>query len=117
MENIFVINDGLKIIVGVSIFFVWVVRYSNIIEEFKQFQLPDWLRDMVGIFKLSFAVMIQSDLAQLVLIGSSGIAVLKNNKYNFFKLYLYKGYREFESIPSEKFIDDKCFLKELNYNK
>ena len=68
METIFAINDALKIIVGVSIFFVWVVRYSNIIEEFKQYQLPDWLRDMVGIFKLSFAVMIQS--------GSGGIAVL-----------------------------------------
>ena len=68
METIFAINDALKIIVGVSIFFVWVVRYSNIIEEFKQYQLPDWLRDMVGIFKLSFAVMIQSD--------SAGIAVL-----------------------------------------
>ena len=76
MESIFVINDALKIIVGVSIFFVWVVRYSNIIEEFKQFQLPDWLRDMVGIFKLSFAVMIQSDSAQLVLIGTGGIALL-----------------------------------------
>ena len=76
METIFIINDALKIIVGVSIIFVWVVRYSNIIEEFKQFQLPDWLRDMVGIFKLSFSVIIQSDLAQLVLIGSGGISML-----------------------------------------
>ena len=76
MESIFVINDALKIIVGVSIFLVLVVRYSNIIEEFKQFQLPDWFRDMVVIFKLSFAVMIQSDSAQLILIGSSSIAVL-----------------------------------------
>ena len=74
MESIFVINDALKLIVGVSIFFVWVVRYSNIIEEFKQFQLPDWLRDMVGIFKLSFAVMIQSDSAQLCLLYTSDAA-------------------------------------------
>ena len=76
MDLFLLINDSLKIIVGVSIFFVWVVRYSNIIEEFKKFQLPDWLRDMVGIFKLSFAVMIQNDSAQLVLIGSGGIVLL-----------------------------------------
>tara|TARA_B100001750_G_scaffold238811_1_gene245913 strand:+ start:234 stop:584 length:351 start_codon:yes stop_codon:yes gene_type:complete len=76
MDLFLLINDSLKIIVGVSIFFVWVVRYNNIIDEFKQYQLPDWLRDMVGIFKLSFAVMIQSPSVQLVLIGSGGIAVL-----------------------------------------
>ena len=55
MDYILLLNDALKIIVGASIFFVWVVRYQNIVEEFKEFQLPEWLRDMVGIFKIAFA--------------------------------------------------------------
>ncbi len=35
MDYLLAANDGLKILVGVSILFVWVVRYHNIVEEFK----------------------------------------------------------------------------------
>ncbi len=73
MENVL---EATKIIISVSIFFVWVVRYNNIIEEFKRYQLPEWLRDLVGILKLSFAFMIQSSKTNIVLLGSGGIAVL-----------------------------------------
>ena len=76
MDYLLAANDGLKILVGVSIFFVWVVRYQNIIEEFKLYHLPDWLRDLVGIFKITFAVMLQTTSAYLVLLGSGGIALL-----------------------------------------
>ena len=76
MDYLLAANDGLKILVGVSIFFVWVVRYQNIIEEFKLYHLPDWLRDLVGIFKITFAVMLQPTSAYLVLLGSGGIALL-----------------------------------------
>lgn len=73
MENIL---EATKVIISVSIFFVWVVRYSNIIEEFKHYQLPAWLRDLVGILKLSFAFMLQSSKTDLVLLGAGGIALL-----------------------------------------
>jgi hypothetical protein len=73
MQNIL---EAIKIIIIASIFFVWVVRYQNIIQEFKHYQLPDWLRDLVGILKLSFALMIQSSNTSLILIGSGGIALL-----------------------------------------
>ena len=76
MDYLFATNDGLKILVGVSIFFVWVVRYQNIIEEFKLYHLPNWLRDLVGVFKITFAVMLQTTSAYLVLLGSGGIALL-----------------------------------------
>ena len=33
---------AIKTIVAVSIFFVWVVRYREIIEEFKFYKLPSW---------------------------------------------------------------------------
>ena len=39
----------LKTIALVSILFVWVVRYNNIQNEFEKYNLPNWLRDMVGI--------------------------------------------------------------------
>ena len=76
MDFILLANDALKIIVGASIFFVWVVRYHNIVEEFKEFQLPEWLRDIVGIFKIAFAIMLQTSSAHLVLLGYGGIAIL-----------------------------------------
>jgi len=76
MDYLLLTNDALKILVGASIFFVWVVRYNNIVEEFKQYQLPEWLRDIVGIFKIAFAIMLQTTSAHLVLLGSGGIAIL-----------------------------------------
>ena len=46
---------AMKILVATSIYFVWVVRYENIVKEFKEFDLPEWLRDVTGILKMSFA--------------------------------------------------------------
>ncbi|GJL78888.1 MAG: hypothetical protein NPINA01_18770 [Nitrospinaceae bacterium] len=67
---------ALKALIAASIFFVWVVRYQNIIEEFKLYELPAWLRDLVGILKLSFALMLYSSDINVVLLGASGITVL-----------------------------------------
>ena len=66
----------LCILVFGSIIFVWGVRYSNIKDEFKHFNLPKWLRDLVGIFKFAFAIMLLNDNLQIVLFGAIGIAVL-----------------------------------------
>jgi hypothetical protein len=69
---------ALKILVATSIFFVWVVRYKNIIKEFEEYGIPASLRDFTGIVKLSFAAMLlfgQQD-QHLTLIGSLGIAAL-----------------------------------------
>ena len=68
--------DALKIIVGVAVFFVWVVRYDNIKKEFIYYNLPNWLRDLVGILKISFAIMLQFQNIELILIGSIGIVIL-----------------------------------------
>ena len=67
---------ALKALVAGSIFFVWVVRYQNIVEEFKGFCLPIWLRDLVGILKLSFVIMLFSNDLSIVILGSFGIAGL-----------------------------------------
>ena len=76
----FIINnmiEALKIISGVAIFFVWVVRYDNIIKEFRDdYNLPDWLRDLVGIIKLSCAGMLLTKDTQLQIVALISIAFL-----------------------------------------
>ena len=66
----------LCILVFGSIVFVWGVRYANIKDEFKHFNLPKWLRDLVGVFKFSFAIMLLNDSLEIVHFGAIGIAVL-----------------------------------------
>ena len=68
--------ECLKIFVAVSIFYVWVPRYFNIIEEFKQYNYPDYLRDIVGILKLTFAFMLVAKDTQYILMASGGLVVL-----------------------------------------
>ena len=77
MNTLFIV-EVLQIITASSILFVWVVRYENIISEFQQYQLPVWLRDMVGILKLSFAIMLLVGIfnEKLKLLGSSGLVLL-----------------------------------------
>jgi len=65
-----------KVLLSVSLFYVWVVRYENIKKEFIQYKLPNWLRDLVGILKLSFSLMILSSDRNLVWMGSMGIIIL-----------------------------------------
>ena len=76
MIFIFSVIYLIKAFIAASIFFVWVVRYREIIEEFKFYELPSWLRDLVGIFKLSFAIMLFSNDIYVTILGASGIMFL-----------------------------------------
>ena len=66
----------LKISVLVSVLFVWVIRYDNIIKEFKEYELPDWLRDFVGILKIICVVLINSSNTEQVKLGALVLAFL-----------------------------------------
>ncbi len=76
MESITQSVDIFKYFISGAIFFVWFIRYSNIVAEFKHFQYPDWLRDFVGVLKISFAIMILQDQRAFIIVGCSGIAIL-----------------------------------------
>ena len=76
MISINILFSVSKVLLSVSLFYVWVVRYKNIKKEFIDYKLPPWLRDLVGILKLSFSIMIISNDKNLVWIGSMGIIVL-----------------------------------------
>lgn len=65
-------------LVAAAVFFVWVVRYPNIVVEFQQMKLPDWLRDSVGIVKLTLVLMllIGIDRKQFAIAGGIGLSLL-----------------------------------------
>ena len=69
---------SLQALVAASVFFVWVVRYANIVQEFKQYGLPDWLRDLVGILKMTFSLMLLIGIERgtFAVAGGIGIAIL-----------------------------------------
>jgi len=73
------LSTGLNVVrtlVFCSVLFVWVVRYSNIVEEFKQFGYPAWLRDLVGISKLTLVTLMMTGGMEGIRIGSVGISLL-----------------------------------------
>ena len=69
---------SLQALVAASVFFVWVVRYENIIQEFKHYGLPEWLRDLVGILKITFSLMLLIGIERplFAMMGGLGIALL-----------------------------------------
>lgn len=66
----------LKIAVAISIFYVWVVRYENIINEFAQYNIPNWFRDFIGITKLILAATLVSQSDILYIVAAFGIVIL-----------------------------------------
>lgn len=69
---------SLQALVAASIFFVWVVRYDNIVQEFRSYGLPEWLRDLVGILKITFAIMMLIGINRpfFAMVGGIGVVIL-----------------------------------------
>ncbi len=104
----------LQALVAASIFFVWVVRYDNIIHEFKQYGLPDWLRDLVGILKLTFALLLLLGIqrASLAIIGGLGIAGLMACA---FVVHLRVKNPAFKMLPSLTLLVLSLIIAAINY--
>ena len=68
----------LQVLVAASLLFVWVVRYDNIVEEFKSYGLPDGLRDLVGVLKLTCALLLLVGIGRerLAMTGALVLAIL-----------------------------------------
>ncbi len=56
LENIAIIGIVLQISIALSILKVWVIQYNTIKEDFKSFNLPDWLRNFIGTVKILLSV-------------------------------------------------------------
>ncbi len=111
MHDLTIILQGL---VATSIFFVWVVRYDNIIQEFKQYGLPDWLRDCVGILKLTFSLLLLLGIqrASLAVLGSLGIAGLMGCA---FAMHLRVKNPVFRMLPSLTLLVLSLIIAVINY--
>ena len=47
-----------QIVLPISVAYVWVFRFHNVVKEFKEFGLSDLIRNMVGASKISVATLI-----------------------------------------------------------
>jgi len=47
-----------QILIATSIGFVWIVRFDNIVREFKQYGIPDLLRNVVGAAKIAMSTLL-----------------------------------------------------------
>jgi hypothetical protein len=55
MDSIILLS---KLIVSVSVAFVWVFRFENIIQEFNEFGIPNLLRNLVGAVKIALSTLL-----------------------------------------------------------
>lgn len=63
-----------QVFVAISVIYVWVVRYQAVLEDFSAFQLPDWLRDVTGVSKLTGAALLLGIGEGLAVVGAGIIA-------------------------------------------
>ena len=61
-----------QITVAISVLFVWVFRFHNVLKEFKQFGLSDVTRNLVGASKIALSTLLIAGIwdTNLVLIAS-----------------------------------------------
>jgi uncharacterized membrane protein YphA (DoxX/SURF4 family) len=100
MQNLVIV---LQALVATSIFFVWVVRYDNIVQEFQQYRLPAWLRDLVGILKLTCALLLLIGIVRppLAVVGGLGLALLMGAA---FVIHLRVKNPTFKMLPSSSLL-------------
>jgi len=55
MENLIIIA---QIVLALSVAYVWIFRFDNIVLEFKQYGLPDLIRNIVGASKIALATLL-----------------------------------------------------------
>lgn len=67
-----------QLIVALSITYVWVFRFDNIVKEFKQYQLSDLTRSLTGFAKISLSTLLVAGIwyPDLVLIPALLLALL-----------------------------------------
>ena len=84
MENITIIA---QLVVAVSVAFVWIFRFDNIVKEFKQYGLSSLTRTMVGAAKLILATLLVVGIwyQELVLIPAilMGVLMLAAQYFHF----------------------------------
>tara|TARA_B100000780_G_scaffold53792_1_gene33522 strand:- start:2392 stop:2736 length:345 start_codon:yes stop_codon:yes gene_type:complete len=75
MENFAIYS---QIIIAISVIYVWVFRFDNIIKEFEQYSLSDMIRNIVGASKISLSTLLIVGIfyKEVVLVSSLSMAFL-----------------------------------------
>jgi hypothetical protein len=47
-----------QVFIACSIALVWVIRFPNVVAEFHEYGIPDWMRTLVGAVKVSLATLL-----------------------------------------------------------
>ena len=84
MENLIKLA---QLTVAISVVYVWVFRYHNVVKEFKQFGLSDLTRNFIGATKISLATLLVVGIwyPSLVLIPSilMGLLMISAQYFHF----------------------------------
>ncbi|MFT4536922.1 MAG: hypothetical protein ACI9P5_004299 [Saprospiraceae bacterium] len=86
MENLLNIT---QLIVAISVLYVWIFRFHNVLKEFEQFGLSNLTRNIVGATKISLATLLIAGVwySSLVLIPSILMSLLMiGAQYFHFKI-------------------------------
>ena len=78
-----------QLTVAVSVAYVWIFRFQNVLKEFKQFGLNDLTRNLIGATKISLATLLVAGIwyPSLVLIPSVIMGLLMvSAQYFHFKI-------------------------------
>ncbi|HQV55201.1 MAG: DoxX family protein [Chitinophagaceae bacterium] len=78
-----------QVIVALSIAYVWIFRFDNVVKEFKQYGLSDLIRTIVGSSKIALSTLLVAGIwyPDLILIPSLLIAFLMlSAQYFHFKV-------------------------------
>jgi len=78
-----------QLIIAISVAYVWVIRFDNIVIEFKQYGLSNLIREMVGASKIALATLLVAGIwyPSLVLIPALFMAFLMlSAQYFHFKV-------------------------------
>jgi hypothetical protein len=78
-----------QVIVALSIGYVWIFRFDNIVKEFKQYGLSDLTRNLVGAAKIALSTLLVAGIwySHMVLIPALLIAFLMlSAQYFHFKV-------------------------------
>ncbi len=78
-----------QIVIAISIIFVWVFRWENIVKEFKHFNLSKSIRNTVGIIKVALSILLITSIwypKNLSLIALSIALLMLCAQYNHWKV-------------------------------
>jgi hypothetical protein len=72
------VSNCAQIIIALSICYVWIFRFDNIVKEFRQYGIPNLLRNLVGASKITLSTLLVTGIwyEQLVFIPALLMAFL-----------------------------------------